>query len=68
MIPAMGSLGSPTNRADRRRQAKCHHDWKVKEHPDGVGHRWCEKCKREEWHDYIKHVSPWEIERYLSLY
>jgi glutamine synthetase len=25
-------------------------------------------AKREEWHDYIKHVSPWEVERYLALY
>jgi len=25
-------------------------------------------AKREEWHDYIKHVSPWEIERYLGMY
>jgi glutamine synthetase len=25
-------------------------------------------AKREEWHDYIKHVSPWEIERYLAGY
>ncbi len=23
-------------------------------------------AKREEWLDYIKHVSPWEIERYLE--
>jgi glutamine synthetase len=26
------------------------------------------EAKREEWHDYIKHVSPWEVERYLSMY
>jgi len=25
-------------------------------------------AKREEWQDYIKHVSPWEIDRYLALY
>jgi glutamine synthetase len=25
-------------------------------------------AKREEWHDYIKHVSEWEIERYLGAY
>jgi glutamine synthetase len=25
-------------------------------------------AKREEWQDYIKHVSPWEIERYLGVY
>ena len=25
-------------------------------------------AKREEWLDYIKHVSPWEIERYLGMY
>ncbi len=25
-------------------------------------------AKREEWLDYIKHVSPWEIERYLGAY
>jgi glutamine synthetase len=25
-------------------------------------------AKREEWHDYIKHVSPWEIDRYLGMY
>jgi glutamine synthetase len=26
------------------------------------------EAKREEWHDYIKQVSPWEVGRYLSLY
>jgi glutamine synthetase len=26
------------------------------------------EAKREEWHDYIKQVSPWEIERYLKTY
>ncbi|MGC4082456.1 MAG: type I glutamate--ammonia ligase [Vicinamibacterales bacterium] len=26
------------------------------------------EAKREEWHDYIRHVSPWEVERYLSVY
>jgi glutamine synthetase len=25
-------------------------------------------AKRAEWLDYIKHVSPWETERYLELY
>jgi glutamine synthetase len=25
-------------------------------------------AKREEWFDYIKHVSPWEVDRYLSAY
>ena len=25
-------------------------------------------AKREEWHDYIRHVSPWEVDRYLSVY
>jgi len=25
-------------------------------------------AKREEWHDYIRHVSPWEISRYLAGY
>jgi glutamine synthetase len=25
-------------------------------------------AKREEWLDYIKHVSPWEVGRYLELY
>jgi len=25
-------------------------------------------AKREEWLDYIKHVSPWETERYLGIY
>ncbi len=25
-------------------------------------------AKREEWHEYTKHVSPWEIERYLGMY
>jgi glutamine synthetase len=25
-------------------------------------------AKREEWLDYIKHVSPWEVERYLAVY
>jgi len=25
-------------------------------------------AKREEWHDYTKHVSPWEVERYLGMY
>ncbi len=26
------------------------------------------EAKREEWLDYIKHVSPWEIDRYLAAY
>ena len=26
------------------------------------------EAKREEWFDYIKHVSPWEIDRYLAAY
>ena len=25
-------------------------------------------AKREEWHDYIRHVSPWETTRYLGVY
>jgi glutamine synthetase len=25
-------------------------------------------AKREEWLDYIKHVSPWEVDRYLGVY
>jgi glutamine synthetase len=25
-------------------------------------------AKREEWLDYIKHVSPWEVDRYLGAY
>jgi glutamine synthetase len=25
-------------------------------------------AKREEWHDYIRHVSPWETDRYLGAY
>jgi glutamine synthetase len=25
-------------------------------------------AKREEWLDYIKHVSPWEVSRYLGVY
>ncbi len=25
-------------------------------------------AKREEWDSYIRHVSPWEIERYLGVY
>ena len=25
-------------------------------------------AKREEWLDYIKHVSQWEVERYLEMY
>jgi glutamine synthetase len=25
-------------------------------------------AKREEWDSYIRHVSPWEIERYLNAY
>ena len=26
------------------------------------------EAKREEWFDYIRHVSPWEIDRYLGSY
>jgi glutamine synthetase len=26
------------------------------------------EAKREEWFDYIRHVSPWEVDRYLSAY
>jgi glutamine synthetase len=26
------------------------------------------EAKREEWHDYTKHVSPWEVDRYLKAY
>lgn len=26
------------------------------------------EAKREEWHDYSKHVSPWEVQRYLGVY
>jgi glutamine synthetase len=26
------------------------------------------EAKREEWDEYIRHVSPWEMERYLRLY
>jgi len=26
------------------------------------------EAKREEWADYIRHVSPWEHERYLKIY
>ena len=25
-------------------------------------------AKREEWDGYIRHVSPWEIDRYLGTY
>jgi glutamine synthetase len=25
-------------------------------------------AKREEWLDYIKRVSPWEVQRYLQMY
>ena len=25
-------------------------------------------AKREEWGDYMRHVSPWEVERYLNTY
>ena len=25
-------------------------------------------AKREEWNEYLKHVSPWERERYLKMY
>ncbi|MCC7035470.1 MAG: type I glutamate--ammonia ligase [Acidobacteria bacterium] len=26
------------------------------------------EAKREEWADYIRHVSPWEMDRYLGVY
>jgi glutamine synthetase len=26
------------------------------------------EAKREEWDNYIRHVSPWEIDRYLKVY
>ncbi len=26
------------------------------------------EAKRAEWQDYIAHVSPWEVQRYLSVY
>jgi glutamine synthetase len=26
------------------------------------------EAKREEWYEYIKHVSPWEVDRYLGVY
>jgi glutamine synthetase len=26
------------------------------------------EAKREEWFDYIRHVSPWEVDRYLANY
>lgn len=26
------------------------------------------EAKREEWHHYIRHVSPWEVDRYLGVY
>ena len=26
------------------------------------------EAKREEWDEYIRHVSPWEIDRYLGVY
>jgi glutamine synthetase len=25
-------------------------------------------AKRDEWDDYLRHVSPWELDRYLSVY
>ena len=25
-------------------------------------------AKRSEWNSYIRHVSPWEIDRYLNTY
>jgi glutamine synthetase len=25
-------------------------------------------AKRSEWNSYIRHVSPWEIDRYLNAY
>ena len=38
---------------------------------DALGHHIFEHfltAKREEWDDYIRHVSPWEITRYLKVY
>ncbi len=38
---------------------------------DALGHHIFEhflEAKREEWDSYIRHVSPWEIERYLKVY
>ena len=26
------------------------------------------EAKREEWDEYIRHVSPWEMDRYLGVY
>jgi glutamine synthetase len=26
------------------------------------------EAKRDEWFAYIKHVSPWEVDRYLGVY
>ena len=26
------------------------------------------RIKREEWDEYIRHVSPWEMDRYLGVY
>jgi glutamine synthetase len=26
------------------------------------------EAKREEWADYVRHVSAWEIDRYLRVY
>ena len=26
------------------------------------------RAKRQEWHDYVAHVHPWEQERYLDQY
>ena len=26
------------------------------------------EAKREEWFDYIRQVSPWEVDRYLGAY
>jgi glutamine synthetase len=38
---------------------------------DALGHHIFEhflEAKREEWDGYIRHVSPWEVERYLKVY
>jgi glutamine synthetase len=38
---------------------------------DALGHHIFEhflEAKREEWDNYIRHVSPWEIDRYLKVY
>ncbi len=34
---------------------------------DHIVHHFVE-AKRDEWFEYIKHVSPWEVDRYLGVY